>query len=299
MVRIVYHSADFDGHASGAIAKWYFDQRGIDHYLYGYNYGQPFPFEEFSYGDDVFFLDVVYQPNEKVKTFETELGWNVYICDHHKSLIEAGLEPYISGGLIDGKFSGCELTWKYFFPERKMPESIELLGRYDVWDKSDIRTWNNRIHPFQMGFNTLKTIPFHRDAYENTWKKIFTSETSEFVDSIINNGKVILEYQNNINYKTMKWLAQELEFEGYKAIVANSATRSSDQFESVWDENKYDLMIVYSRSKYDIGVSLYTTKNDVDCSAIAKKYGGGGHQQAAGFGAKDVSIKNNSILFVM
>jgi nanoRNase/pAp phosphatase (c-di-AMP/oligoRNAs hydrolase) len=29
-------------------------------------------------------------------------------------------------------------------------------------------------------------------------------------------------------------------------------------------------------------VSLYTTK-DIDVSEIAKKYGGGGHKQAAGF----------------
>ena len=30
--------------------------------------------------------------------------------------------------------------------------------------------------------------------------------------------------------------------------------------------------------------SLYTTK-DIDCSALAKKYGGGGHKKAAGFKA--------------
>jgi nanoRNase/pAp phosphatase (c-di-AMP/oligoRNAs hydrolase) len=29
--------------------------------------------------------------------------------------------------------------------------------------------------------------------------------------------------------------------------------------------------------------SIYTTKNDIDCSVIAKSLGGGGHAGAAGF----------------
>ena len=36
--------------------------------------------------------------------------------------------------------------------------------------------------------------------------------------------------------------------------------------------------------------SIYTTKDDIDCSAIAKKRGGGGHKKAAGFEAKDLSV---------
>jgi nanoRNase/pAp phosphatase (c-di-AMP/oligoRNAs hydrolase) len=30
-------------------------------------------------------------------------------------------------------------------------------------------------------------------------------------------------------------------------------------------------------------VSLYSTRDDIDCGAIAKTYGGGGHKGAAGF----------------
>jgi nanoRNase/pAp phosphatase (c-di-AMP/oligoRNAs hydrolase) len=30
-------------------------------------------------------------------------------------------------------------------------------------------------------------------------------------------------------------------------------------------------------------ISLYTTKDNVDCSVLAKNRGGGGHKQAAGF----------------
>jgi oligoribonuclease NrnB/cAMP/cGMP phosphodiesterase (DHH superfamily) len=36
-------------------------------------------------------------------------------------------------------------------------------------------------------------------------------------------------------------------------------------------------------------VSLYTTKDEVDCSIIAKSNGGGGHKKAAGFRVEDIS----------
>jgi len=34
--------------------------------------------------------------------------------------------------------------------------------------------------------------------------------------------------------------------------------------------------------------SLYTNKDDVDCSIIAKKYGGGGHKKASGFSSSTI-----------
>ena len=54
-----------------------------------------------------------------------------------------------------------------------------------------------------------------------------------------------------------------------------------------------------SKSKYNIGVSLFTTKKDIDCSALAKKYGGGGHEQAAGFGADRIEIKDGKLEFIV
>lgn len=45
-------------------------------------------------------------------------------------------------------------------------------------------------------------------------------------------------------------------------------------------------------------ISLYTTHDDVDCGAIAKKYGGGGHRQASGFiitSIEEVFTKNDTM----
>lgn len=74
-----------------------------------------------------------------------------------------------------------------------------------------------------------------------------------------------------------------------KAIAVNLGHTNSKVFDSVWDESKYDLMITFVRRKDKLwNVSLYSTKEDVDCGAICKSFGGGGHFSAAGFTAKEL-----------
>jgi len=299
LIRIIYHAADFDGHASGAIARYYFEYEMAQPYtMHPYNYNQPFPFDEFSAGDELYFLDVSYQPNEEMKLFQTKYGWKVYICDHHKTTVDSDLKEYITGGILSKDNAGCELTWKYFFPDKELPDSIHLLGRYDIWDNKDLNIWNNIILPFQMGFNLVPTNPIDDEAFNTTWFSIFYKNNFD-IDNIINKGKVIIQYQNNVNERLMRWLPEELEFNGYRAIVANNPIKNSGIFGSIWNEDKYDIMICYSKSKYDIGVSLFTTKKNIDCSMLAKKYGGGGHEKAAGFGVKKVEIDNGKIEFIM
>jgi len=54
----------------------------------------------------------------------------------------------------------------------------------------------------------------------------------------------------------------------------------------------YDLMITFVRQKDKLwNVSLYSTKPDVDCGAIAKSFGGGGHLGAAGFQRKELPFE--------
>lgn len=301
MIRIIYHSADFDGHASGAIARYYFSEFARKEFtMHPYNYGQEFPFDQFKSGDELYFLDVTYQPNDDMMNFEKEYGWSVYICDHHKTVVESDIINHISGGILDQAKSGCELTWEYFFKD-KMPEAIHLLDRYDVWDRSNEDRWENVIYPFQMGFKLFDTNPYLERIYNKTWKRMFEFDSVQmenFIDNTIKQGRTIMKYQRSVDKSTVRWLTEELNFDGYRAIVANSPAKNSQFFDSIWDEEKYDIMVMYSRSKYGITTSIYTTKDDIDCSSIAKKYGGGGHRKAAGFGAKNFIIENGVIDFV-
>ena len=54
----------------------------------------------------------------------------------------------------------------------------------------------------------------------------------------------------------------------------------------------YDLMIIFCRRKdHKWNVSLYSTKEHVDCGAIAKTFGGEGHKGAAGFQCEELPFE--------
>lgn len=70
----------------------------------------------------------------------------------------------------------------------------------------------------------------------------------------------------------------------WRCICLNTPLFSSQSFEGVWDPEKHDVMVAFAKmatGKWK--VSLYSTKPEVDCGAIAKTFGGGGHRGASGF----------------
>jgi len=75
-------------------------------------------------------------------------------------------------------------------------------------------------------------------------------------------------------------------FEGYRAVACNAGNVSSQLID--YDQGDYDIMMpfIYDGSRWT--VSIYTKKAEMDVSALAKKYGGGGHRQAAGFQCKEL-----------
>ena len=279
MIHCFYHSSDLDGHCSGAIVKYKFPQAQ----MHSINYGQQFPLEKIDLKEDtVIFVDFCMQPiSEIVKLFKA-LGDRLIIIDHHVSTIRdlktEKLCEKISGICVVG-LAGCELTWQYFFPETETPECVRLLGRYDVWDHTD-----SNVLPFQMGMRMNNTWPDSKNMaiWEEYFDDDFTSHDSIIMQTI-EKGKTILEYQKQENEKYAKSCAMEIEFEGFKTIAINKLLTNSQIFNSVWDESKYDLMITFGiRANGMWTMSFYTTKSEIDCSQIAKSFGGGGHAGAAG-----------------
>ena len=116
MIRIVFHSKDHDGHASGAIARWYYEYiDGTAYTMHGYNYGQKFDTSEWEEDDRVIFLDCAIQPHEEMKKIMNT--WETTLIDHHVSTID--LMVLSGGGVHDINKAACELAWEFFFPNEK------------------------------------------------------------------------------------------------------------------------------------------------------------------------------------
>jgi oligoribonuclease NrnB/cAMP/cGMP phosphodiesterase (DHH superfamily) len=265
-----YHVADLDGKCSGAIVN---KALKGDVELYGYDYGWPFPWGKV-FGRDVIMVDVSLQPASDMLKLASEAKSFTWI-DHHKSAIEEadklGLQ---ADGVRKVGLAACELCWRYYFPDSRMPLAVELLGRYDVWDHS-----NPDALPFQYGAR-LK-LP---DACHTYWSEVLVSVGACAVDPIISDGRLILAYETEQNRKRAGALAFETQIDGLRAIAANVGLTNSQLFDSVWDPERHDVMMPFYRSKKGYWtVSIYSTKPEIDCSVVAKAHGGGGHKGAAGF----------------
>jgi oligoribonuclease NrnB/cAMP/cGMP phosphodiesterase (DHH superfamily) len=286
-IHIFYHGADLDGHASGAIARDALCDKDV--MMYPIDYGQPFPWELINPDDTVYMLD--YSIPELWKLYDLVGGKLIWI-DHHVSAIQKYLVEYVereNGKSVPGKRligkGACELTWEYFYPGEEVPEVIMLLSQYDVWDKSDEGRWNDVILPFQMGFRTLDTDPVSDpEVWEFIFRDVIASgRCAEFIDNVVEDGDVIILFQKAVNVVLMQSHGFEFLWEGLRCVAVNVPRASSQIFDSVYDPDLHDLMVAFSYHGRDKlwTVSLYS--ETVDCSEIAKKYGGGGHKGAAGF----------------
>ena len=92
----------------------------------------------------------------------------------------------------------------------------------------------------------------------------------------------IAALRNHFKFETERF-AYVREFEGLQALCINAPNISSMRLEDSFDWTKHDLMLIWCVTTQGIKVSLYTTKEGIDCSALAKRYSGGGHVRAAGF----------------
>jgi hypothetical protein len=294
-----FHRADFDGKCSGAIVKMAYP----DCELIGVDYGDAIPTDKIENADKVFIVDFSFSIPDMVKIEEAlkgrggELVW----IDHHKTALDAaraaGFHP--DGARLIGK-GACRLTWEYYvFPGQAIPLAVSLLSAYDVFDLTDPRTLE-----FQYG---LRLEEDTRPDNQSLWSKLFASRKT--VMGVVENGKIILRYVENENRGYCRAYAFETTLEApkgivfdprsgdpsfpYRAIAVNRGMANSKLFDSVFDPEKHDLMIIFCRhgGRREWKVSLYAADPGVDCGAIAKVFGGGGHVSAAGFSCEELPFQ--------
>lgn len=272
MTGCIYHEADLDGVMSAAIVKKYF-KGDID--LLPYNYGKEIP--DVNKYDKVFVVDVSFGDRTRFLFDEWEdKGIDVTWIDHHKTAIEAVKDYNVKGKRRIGT-AACELTWEYLFDDIETPDVVKLLSAYDVWDH-DRFEWSD-VLSFQYGMRGYRGLDV------DMVREVLNKANGEFVSDMIRNGEAIIEYIIEKNRGEMKMFSFEADIFGYKAICMNTTEFNSTTFESMYDPRKHDLMMPFCWNGRFFRCSFYTTKKEVDVSALARKAnpGGGGHKAAAGF----------------
>lgn len=269
----LYHSKDLDGLCSAAVVlKKYPNCTQI-----GWDYGDPIP--ELPGSEDVIMVDISFKMEIMHSIVQKhKLIW----IDHHASARKEYLEYFGEWGeaymtyVYSSKVSACEITWNYLYPDVPVPYAVDLLSKYDTWRGFETTEWKERILPFQYGMR----------AKCNTPQSILDLNGSIFNE--IEEGKIIIGYMKKQNEKLCTSNCFVRPFMGYTALCLNVPYIDSDTMISVYDPSKHDLMLSFDFVGTHWSFSL-RSKNNIDCSALARRLGGGGHAQAAGFEVEHLS----------
>jgi oligoribonuclease NrnB/cAMP/cGMP phosphodiesterase (DHH superfamily) len=270
-----FHHNDLDGECAGAIVKI----ANPKCKTISIGYEDDFPWDSISKSDIIYMVDFSLQPFSEMEKLHSMCKEFIWIDHHASALLEYSNSDLALEGIQEDGKAGCELTWEYFYPDKEMPKAVYYIGRFDVWDHEH----DENIVNFKYGmeqFDSEETSPDN-----HLWKDIFSNKDQ--ADKIVEDGKIVKKYYDSRAKILSKAIAFDTIIDGYKAIVMN-AEGNSQLFDSVWDEDKYDLMLLFVRKKGQWTISMYSTQDSVDVSVIAKNHGGGGHKGASGFQCKEL-----------
>ena len=267
----IYHIADHDGKGSAAIVKNMFPETD----LMGLNHDMEISYEEIEKHDKLVICDIalpvkyMLELNRKV-----DLTW----IDHHISVIKEYEELMATGqyepikGIRQVGTAALVLTWQYFHPDEPLPEGLRLLGLNDIYDLRD-----RRVRPFELA---VQSYGVNRPI-DKIWQQIINNEID--IKALVEKGNAILSWVKQKNYRLVRGMAFEGEYNGLKCICSNMAQGQSEFFDSLENLRSYDFMVNFFMNKKNRwNLTFYTYKNDVDVSKIAAEFGGGGHAKAAG-----------------
>ena len=311
---LIVHHTDADGHCAAALVKYELAGPAYIDY-YAYNYAGEIKCDVDS-GTMVYLVDI--SMNDDVESFIKhciDIKCKIVHIDHHKTSVEYYNENKIDdpnwvyfvhdeNDTRNGPLSGCLLTFIYscmnsdkrqhpmdvdfdltelrdhlIFDgntdmEYRVPFIVRLIDDHDVW-----RHKMNETKPFSYAYKRMPK-EFISPDNEDMWEAIY-NDNHRIIFQAIQSGERYIEDENERNEILRSIGGFETDIFGNHCYCINSLTAGSDQFGDEYDN--HDMVCRFAYNGKGWSYSLYSSKWVVDCSAIAKEYGGGGHRGAAGF----------------
>jgi oligoribonuclease NrnB/cAMP/cGMP phosphodiesterase (DHH superfamily) len=326
--HIVYHN-DWDGKMSGAIMYQYIREARPDiekYELYEVDYTMELDgmFRHLKKGDIITFTDYSFskESNLEVLFMLVLSGYEVIWIDHHKTSVDVVSKVRDIHGVrfmdlnrfamnydfsicVDTSHCATWLAWVWAYTklyrevpsERKIPKLIKYVNSYDTF-KHDMES-TEECHYGVMSYKYEPNTIFKKIFNAKSALSVFDGSKESlacmdhFINNMITSGRAIKKYVDRRNESERAQLGFEFSIVDipnnrvYSCYAMNIHSNSS-AFGSKYDI--YDIVCPFiliggKQWKY----SLYSSKENVDCAALAETIGdtiglgGGGHKGAAGF----------------
>ena len=202
-----------------------------------------------------------------------ETAASITVLDHHISA-EEDLCELLSSGKINGLFdmhkSGAMLAWEWFHPGQKAPELIEHIQDRDLW--------LFKLAGTREICSALSSYPHDFDVWDD-----LMSGKGQQIEILKREGEAIERKLQRDIKELIASGVRRMTIAGYDVPVLNAP--------SAYVSDAGHLMSIgeaFAACYWDHpGGRSYSLRSDretgIDVAEIAKKYGGGGHKNAAGF----------------
>lgn len=206
-------------------------------------------------------------------------GSSLTILDHHISSEHDfdHIDEEAFEFIFDNNHSGAALAWKYFHPKRPLPKLVKHVEDVDIWKFK------------YKDSAALSALISNSDQTFQNWNRLArTLEDKQKSKQLIRDATLLMKHEQKLMSRIAS-KANWVKFERVKGLEVNCPIFQSE-IGNMLAERSGTFGIVW----YDRGESLKVSLRGVDqmpLDKIAKKYGGGGHRNAAAFyHAKDKKL---------
>lgn len=266
----IYHAHCADGFG----AAWVVRRRlGSDVECYAASHGEPAPDAS---GKHVVIVDFAYSFD--VLTTMASTALSVLVIDHHKTaqaeLANVAPAPEhwqqapLTGlhAVFDMNRSGAGLTWDYYFKGTPRPDLINHIEDRDLWR-------------FTLeGTREITAALFSHPHDFERWDELMTTPVS----ALHREGVAIERSRQKELAGLLRATRRRMVIDGFDVPAANLPfTHASDAGHLMCTGEPF--AAVYWDTPKGRSFSLRSTDAGEDVAAIAERFGGGGHRNAAGF----------------
>lgn len=222
-------------------------------------------------GRHVYLLD--YSFKRPVMEKLIELGAKITVIDHHKTA-EADLKDLVGCSCVfDMEHSGAVLSWSFFNDNEPVPELFKYIETRDLW-KFDL--------PYAPEVSTAIQSYGH-NLHDVHWEDML-SNWRDWFPRLIQEGSAINRFRRSaisVVQNTVEKVTIWKNGTSHEVLAVNAQFLASEI--GAWLQKEHPVVCIWywdgKRKVYNFSLR----SNTVDVSAIAVKFGGGGHAAAAGF----------------
>ncbi len=265
---VIYHGNCLDGFGAAYAAQRHFLSQGIEAEFYAASHGEEMP--DCS-GREVYVVDFSFK--RPLMKQLCDVAARVTVLDHHISAQEdldgLAAEHDNLEVIFDMSRSGAVITWEYFHQD-EVPQLLLHVQDQDLWnfDLEGSKDINSALMSYPFGFEL--------------WHEVVTS--TERFNTLLSEGKAINRFRREMidSYKERAVMGR---IAGFEVPVVNCPRAIISELVGELSEG-HPFAAGYQDKGEKRSWSLRSSRNGgEDVAKIAGLFGGGGHQNAAGFGS--------------